>query len=807
MVGTNEAAARISNQLRAELIRLGRVQEDGVPLGEGEALAAWRGTVAGVGDLIQARALAWHLRGFEGNTAAPITRKTYRVLATRADGGLTVAPILDRARDTSDGEERNVWGERLGAAMQLPGSYVREHVSLGYGSTKDAAQGRTVDTGQSIVGAGTDRAAAYVQWTRGRDANTVYVVTRHLASDAKTGETFDVAARTPEAVLADVLAREPDDRSATAEQAHAHELAGSVMTQIDRMADLIRDTNTGRLGATLDRLAADGHLTPHERARLAADDAFGTLERLLRTAELAGHDPEKALAAAVTARALDSATAPAQVLHYRISKRLEGRLTPRIQTGAADLIPHHLRDDTTVLGPAEQQRAALLAAYAEAADTRRHELGARTAAEAPAWAVDALGPVPTGDTAEAIVARQEWEHRAGWAAAYRELVGHTDEDDALGTAPGGGRVEHRMLYRAAHEALDLPEAGDEEAGMTTGRLRCRAAAYERERSWAPRWVEDELAATHERHQRLTADATVWDAHADAPDIAAEDAAQLRADAAKAREEAAQLAEQITDLERVDHAWAQWYTDTAVTRDLAERSRHELRSRGVDLDNPPDRTTAAEWLDAHHAAQADEERYATVTEDDILDDDLTAGRARDDDLARHVSWPADTGVPDVRETAVSRPDRARRRRGAASGPDPGRVHAGRRQGPGRARRDRRPPRSRCRPRSRGRSGPPRPAQPLDRRGSTHRRRRPRRRGHGGHGLCRRTHVGALTATRPHRVRQGRAQARPRSCAAGGVRGRTSAAPLPGSAPATRGRPAATTARTRRDATRSAAPDPG
>ncbi len=84
-------------------------------LGEAGPHAEWRGTVAGVGDLVQARALAWHLRGFEGNTAAPITQRTYRVLDTRADGGLTVAPIVDR-----DGPDRNVWGERLGEPMQLP---------------------------------------------------------------------------------------------------------------------------------------------------------------------------------------------------------------------------------------------------------------------------------------------------------------------------------------------------------------------------------------------------------------------------------------------------------------------------------------------------------------------------------------------------------------------------------------------------------------------------------------------------------------------------------------------------------------
>jgi len=150
MVGTNAAAARVSASLRAELVRLGRVEEDGVPLGMSDELTEWRGVTAGVGDLVQARSLAWHLRGFEGNVAAPITRKTYRVLDTRDDGGLTVAPIEARRPGPDAEGEWNDWGERLGAPLQLPGSYVREHVSLGYASTKDAAQGRTVDTGHSV---------------------------------------------------------------------------------------------------------------------------------------------------------------------------------------------------------------------------------------------------------------------------------------------------------------------------------------------------------------------------------------------------------------------------------------------------------------------------------------------------------------------------------------------------------------------------------------------------------------------------------------------------------------------------------
>ncbi|GAA3224617.1 hypothetical protein GCM10017691_12760 [Pseudonocardia petroleophila] len=665
MVGTNAAAARVSAALRSELVRLGRVAEEGVPLGEGSALADWRGTVAGVGDLVQARSLAWHLRGFEGNTAAPITRQTYRVIATRADGGLTVAPIL--ANDATSDVERNAWGEQLGTPMQLPGTYVREHLSLGYASTKDAAQGRTVDTSHAVTGPGTDAAGLYVPATRGRERNTIYAVTRHLAPDAETGETFDAAPRTPEAVLSDVLASIREDRSALAEQAHAEDEARSVMTQVDRMADLIRDVSAGRVADTLDQLAADGHLTPHQRGQLAADDAFGSLERLLRTAELAGHDPDQVLTAAIEARSLHDADSPAQVLHHRITHALAGRLTPHLRGGAADLIPHHLRS----VEPVDDKRAARLHQLADAADDRRRELGTLTASEAPAWAVDALGPVPDSTDPAQVVARQDWEHRAGWAAAYRELVDHTDEHDPLGNAPGKGRVEHAVMFRAAHEALALVDAGAEEANLSDGALRSRVRAYERELAWAPRWVEDDLAAAHQQHARAAADATLWTARADAPDTAPDDADRLRADAEAARAEAARLAEQIAELEIVDAARAAWFTHTAISRDNADRSRTELGARGVDIDRPDDRTTGPDWLAEHRAEQTDRERDQPITEADLVpDDDDDRQPLRDEPAWYDAGRPdapevVETDVPDIREVStpeatetIDPPDRSR-----------------------------------------------------------------------------------------------------------------------------------------------------
>jgi hypothetical protein len=142
IVNSNAAAARVSTALRAQLVRLGRVEEAGVRLG-------MQDTVAGVGDLVQARRNGWHLTGYAGNTEVPINRQTYRVTALTPDGeGLVVARVLGRAEDG---------GEQLADPIRLPAAYVAEHVTLAYASTVHAAHGRTVDAGYPVIGPGPTR--------------------------------------------------------------------------------------------------------------------------------------------------------------------------------------------------------------------------------------------------------------------------------------------------------------------------------------------------------------------------------------------------------------------------------------------------------------------------------------------------------------------------------------------------------------------------------------------------------------------------------------------------------------------------
>ncbi len=652
LVSSNAAAARASAALRADLVALGRVEEAGVELGR-------EGAVAGVGDLVQARRNGWELRGFGGNTTAPVNRSTYRVTGLRSDGGLTVAPVLSRSEQVVDNDVFS--GEQLGAPMQLPASYVAADLTLGYASTVHAAQGRTVDTAHAVIGGGTDAAGAYVAMTRGRDRNTAYGVTQTVPDDAPTGEVHDTQHRTARAVLTDVLDQAEQQRSALAEQERAKLDARSTMTHGDRLIEVVGRCTAGRTSTMLDTLVAKGALSADDRFLLAADTSRDSLDRVLRTAELGGHDPYVVLRDAVAGRGLDDAHSPAQVIYSRITQNLTGQRRPQVAS-FADLIPADVADEERTW----------LAARAEDADTRRRELGAETAEHAPQWAREALGDVPSDP-----LARAEWEHRAGWAAAHRELAGHADEADPLGSAPPAGLAEKHAIWRTAHGALDLPDRGAEEADLSDGRLRLRVHALEREQTWAPRWVGDELAAAHHEGRRHRTDAEVWSARAEA---AADETERdtLRAEAQRAQVQADALAERAAQLETADEARAEWFASTAVTRDTAARARAELGARGVDLNDPAQRVTAAEWLEADRAERVAEDPHRVVSDDaDLLDaaDDLgeapeggakAASPAADDQAAAAAARVADTtetvaedaapvaetAVPDVRDTSVT-----------------------------------------------------------------------------------------------------------------------------------------------------------
>ena len=461
VVGSNEDAARLSAEVRAELVRLGRVAESGVQLGRD-------GTTAGVGDLVQARRNAWELAGWEGNRRAPVNRETYRVVEIRPDGGLVA--------------------ERDGQRLALPPSYVAADLTLGYAGTVHSTQGRTVDTSHVVVDGRTTPESLYVGLSRGRDGNHAHVVTLPVDEDQPAGAVHRTVRADPLAVLAGIVEADTGGlaASATAQAEDGASKRKSVQTAIERFAVEAETVYTSRTAAALDRLAAEGVLSADQRLAFAAEITdTGALARLLRTAELAGHDADQVLTTAIASRSFDGARSLPQVVYRRIERQLDGRLAPTALR-YAEMVP-------AVASPAWRQQ---LTSRADAADRRRQELGAEAVEDPPAWAAEALGPVPTDP-----VGRLDWEHRAGTVAAWRELAGHADPEDALGSAPRPGKPEHYATWRAAWHALGRPEADRAEAEMSPGQLRVRVRAYEREQAWAPAYVGESLTATSSRPRR------------------------------------------------------------------------------------------------------------------------------------------------------------------------------------------------------------------------------------------------------------------------------------------------------------------
>ncbi|MCF7552169.1 MobF family relaxase [Pseudonocardia sp. WMMC193] len=595
LVDTNEQAARLSAQLRAELVRLGRVAEHGVPLG-------LQGTYAGVGDLVEARANGWHLAGVEGNHRGPINRETYQVTAVRDDGTLEVT--------TRDGQP-----------IVLPAGYVTDNVALAYASTVHSAQGATVDTSHTVVTPRTAPSALYVGMSRGRDNNTAHIATETVVEDPADGRPDQTVRRDPVAALAAVL--DPDghteQRSALTTATRSTDETQSVCTPAELLADAAQLAGTHRTATWLDDLAADGTLSIRDRARIAAEDGAASLTRVLRSAELAGHDPRQVLTDAIADRSLDGVRNATNVIYSRITDRY--RFDPATSSWA---------ERTPRVDDAEWQ--AYLDRLAEAADDRTARLADAAVADPPGWAVREFGEPPAD-----LVDLRRWRSDVGRVEAYRELRGHTDDADALGPAPAPGQVEAFAAYRDAWRALGRPEIDRDEVEMSDGQLRMRIRAAEREAAWGPRYVANELAGTHQAAETQRHRAAMLAAEAD---LDGADSEQLTGQSRAATALAELLDKRAAELQQLDDARARWLAHTAGTRAAGERAQVELSLRHADDTDQDPRVTAEEWLAAHRDAQIEDERHRDFVADYEFDD------TRGDSDASSVD-----PVVDIRETAA------------------------------------------------------------------------------------------------------------------------------------------------------------
>lgn len=621
---TGEDASNLNSRVRAQLVRHGRVSDEGaVPLRDD--------TVAGVGDLVATRK--------NSRARGVVNREQWEVVGTTSHGALEVRRLEGRDKDTG--------AMRYGPTRTLDAEYTREQVELAYSGTVEAVQGRNPDTSHLLVTPGMGRSHFYPGFARGSKRNHAYAV---LEDDKQT----------PLGRIGDVL--EYDDREVAARQVIAQELE--------------RSEHLGHLGPQWQQLVIEDSAVHHrelmrqalgdDAQRVLEDPDAGGLLRLMRAAETEGHQPEKVLAAARGRGNLTGARSPARVLFARMDRELDRARSQRQEEDPdAPAVPftYQARVRPVEHGARDNAERAYAAELARAMDHSVAELGQRVVEQWPAWAQRQWGDLPD-DPLE----RQALAGRAAPVAAYREQFGWDDELDPIGPQPSRTEPERAWVWNRAADTMGLDRHSRDLAGLSAGELENRRQAWQREQTWGPRNVDDELGATHLAAER---------ARAKAVEARAAYGEDLDLEAAAESERA-----RVRQLEYVAQVRKDWYAETRDTRVAAEYAAAEQERRAeleqARQDDPVTRdvTRDPETRDVTRDVTRDQPQREIPDEDQVPAWAQEARRGVDAEArrAQDLRW--------ARERAAERAAQAREReeqervtRNAQPVPDDGRGENG------------------------------------------------------------------------------------------------------------------------------------
>lgn len=402
---TIETVIDLNERARSDRILTGLVADGGVRLHDG--------TRASAGDVVITRQNDRRLalgRGWVKNN------DRWHVTEAHEDGSLTVRREKSRWRST----------------ITLPAPYVANHVDLGYAITAHRAQGATVDTAHAVVASPEmTREALYVAMTRGREANTAYVVTdQHHLEQHQHRDDLQHGARS---ILYGILQHTGAELSAretiTAEQdewTSIRQLAAEYETiaqsaQHDRWLGLLR-------AGGLDETTVD---------ELVTTDSYGILSTELRRLDAEGHEVDALLPRVVLAGNLEDIDDLGSLLRYRM-QRVATRFTPAVRRRQliAGIIPK-------ASGDMEPEMARALAEREKLITQRAVALARRAAGESDSWATLTLPsnvrPL-TDDVLQQLTV----------VAAYRDRYAITGQDP-LGPVPDADA--QRVDYERARTAL------------------------------------------------------------------------------------------------------------------------------------------------------------------------------------------------------------------------------------------------------------------------------------------------------------------------------------------------------------------
>ncbi|MBP8180008.1 MAG: relaxase domain-containing protein [Acidimicrobiia bacterium] len=388
---TNDQASALARAAREHLIGAGTVDTD-------RQVALRDGNQAGTGDVIRTRRnnreITAGQRGFVRN------RDTWTVQRVHRDGCLTVK------------------SQNGGAKAKLPRTYVDAHVELAYAGTAHAVQGRTVDAAHLLCNPNVSREALYVALTRGRRANSAWVIT----DSTDHPEWIDgEPATTAEAALHLAIERSPEAQSAT---------------------QALRDALDPRsLRAILP--AWQHHL--HHEVHTSTVDA-------LARAGLDIGEPPSALVGAIRDRYTRSGVSPQTTVAQITQASLDGANDPwAVLTARAQQVADTLPADSNEWMSADLN-AQTLSVQGRYAHLRR------LAADPPEWVANRIGPRPGhagGDT---------WDQLANASLVYADTHSTLRQPDPLAAhaANDAGRRAHAQLmgdinqYRTGHATAHQP---------------------------------------------------------------------------------------------------------------------------------------------------------------------------------------------------------------------------------------------------------------------------------------------------------------------------------------------------------------
>jgi hypothetical protein len=267
---------------------------------------------------------------------------------------------------------------------------------------------------------------------------------------------------------------------------------------------------------------------------------------------------------------LTDAQSVADVLRWRVRHHTDNR-EPEQQVDPADW--------TTLAAPVDGPIGQFLHELAVLASDRQAALGHAAATEQPTWATSQLGPPPDDPGA-----RQAWVRAAGIAGAYRELRNLPDDMPSIGPAPAHEQEFHRALWRRAAAALGLPTDTTDYHSAPDAVLHELVRRWEREQTWAPDHVADNLKAAHAPEQARR-DAVLGTAQLATMNTRAPGRAELAAQVTDAAQVAKQAAAQAHDLEQTYTERGAWSHATAEVPHAARLAAEELTRRGIPIHSP------------------------------------------------------------------------------------------------------------------------------------------------------------------------------------------------------------------------------